>query len=819
MTPDRARARSTSRSDRPLGERLLELDAWFDATAVRVALSALILISVLPLQVVDTLRLAFLVVFSVEVSLRAAVFIARSRLRGERTLSEILFLFLDFLATASFLPIDMLSLIGVDTSVLRLVRAARMLLLLAYWGPLFRDFFQIALRRERLYQFGVIAVFAVLLTASGAAAMRLFDLRDIDTDGNGIPGEVSDWELHNVLWWSFRQVQDPGNMIQKTDEVGLLVVSLTLTGGGMLLVAFLIGIGANLVEEVFRAGRYRPLNTRDHTIILNAGPESLGVLVEISSYYRKQLSKPRMVVVGESPERPDFLNEPHVRQFRYLPGRPTDLQTLARASVAQSRRVVLLAPGSGHEADAATVTSALAVLDAGGETQVAAEVNHPQNADLLDRPGKRTIPVLARRLASLVLGQVAVSPGLKGVLDELLSSDGSEIYTCVSGEAACRAFPPSLPLQGDLAERIPAVHAASGVILIGVLTERERRGGQRTLAPRLNPTDLRGSRGLIGVADRFRSLREVVEACHADGGEAPVPPPSAGALVRVRTSDYPRKVLILGFHEDAVEIVDQLVRLCEPGLELRVLVGTVDKRQGTLEALREQLEEPGDLPIAAQGAELHIAQPGGTTRVLVEARDRLTGGLYAEALLGEGRPDTIIILRRDREDLDPDAATVLGVLRLMEVAGDARGCDLPHLLVELSDPDKAELLRKQTVGHPIAERMSLVCTEVLRQRVLAQSFFVPGLSALYRELLTAGAQELLTFDPIAPATFGELLATLPPREGVIPIAVATEDPDAPFRLRVHVSPPPRFGAAECERIVRIYAVGPSERRTEAQRRG
>lgn len=815
-------ATRSGRWERGLGERLLALDHWFDSTGVRLLLSTLILVSLLPLQVVDTLRNAFLAIFAVEVSLRAGILVARSRVRGERYLSEALFLGLDLLATLSFLPFDMLSVVGVDTSVLRLVRAARMVLLLAYWGPLFRDFFQIALRRERLYQFGVIAVFAALLTASGAAALRLFDLRAVDTDANGVAGEPADWELHNVLWWSFRQVQDPGNLTQGTQEVGLLVVSLTLTGGGMLLVAFLIGIGANLVEEVFRAGRYRPLTIRDHTIILNAGPESLGVLVEISSYYRKQLSKPRMVVIGEEAERPDFLNEPHVRRFRYMPGRPTDLQTLTRVSVGSARRAVLLASGAGQEADAATVTAALAVLDAGGQTQVAAEVNHPHNADLLDRPGNRTIPVLARRLASLVLGQAAVSPGLLPVLDELLSSEGSEIYTCVSGEAACRSLPQTLPVEGPLWPRIEAVHAERGVVLIGVLAERERGGGAKTLLPRLNPADLRESRGFIGVADRFRSLREVVEECHA-GAWAPsgdAAPPAGRAPVRVRTQDYPRKVLILGFHEDAVEVVDQLVRLCMPGLEVRVLVGNAAKRDATLDALLEQLGEPGDLSLAVDGTGLRIAQPGGASHVLVEARDRLTAGLYANALLDDERPDTILILRRDRPDLDPDAATVLGVLRLMEAASRA-GVEgaLPHVVVELSDPDKAELLRKQTAGHPIAARMSLVCTEVLRQRVLAQSFFVPGLSTLYRELLTAGAQELLTLEPTGPTTFGDLLATLPARDGVIPVAVATADPAAPFGLRAHVSPPAVFGAGPGERIVRVYAVGPAERRLAAQGRG
>lgn len=803
-----------------ISERLLVADQALTSAAARIVLSVLILVSVMPMHAVEALRSAFLIIFSIEISLRLGIMAARSYLRGERNVSEALFIALDMVATASFLPIDTLSVFGVDTSVLRLVRAARMLLLLAYWGPTFRDFFQIALRRERLYQFGVIITFALMLTATGAAALRLFDLRHVDTDGNGVPGEAADWDLQNVLWWSFRQVQDPGNMLQDTHEVGVLVVSLALTGGGMLLVAFLIGIGASLVEEVFRAGRYRPLALRDHTIILNAGPDSLGVLIEISSYYRKQLSKPRMVVIGEGTDRPDFLNEPHVRSFRYLPGRSGDLQTLARAAVKTARRVVLLAPGTGQEADAATVTTALAVLDAGGTTQVAAEVNHPNNADLLERPGKGTIPVLARRLASLVLGQATVSPGIEAVLDELLSSDGSEIYTCVSGEGACARLPPTLAMSGRMGRHIAATHADSQVVLIGTLVSRERGAGVSTLVPRLNPLSLDGLevRGLIGVADRFRSLRRVVELCHAPGlpvdAEAPVTEP----LARVRTGDHPRRVLILGFHEDAVEIVDQLVRLCAPGLEVRILVGTAAKRDVTVDALLDQLGAPGDLSLSVDASVLRVAMPGGVSEIAVEARDRLTPGLYANALLDEERPDAVIILRRDRPDLDPDAATVLGVLRLMESAqSQPPGAHrpLPHVVAELYDPDKLNLLRALTTNHPLGARLSLICTEVMRQRVLAQSFFVPGLSALYRELLRAGEQEILTLDPVGAPTFGALMRSLPESLGAIPIAVATADPGAPFGLRIHVNPPASFGG-EGEEIVRVYAIGPAGLRLAAQ---
>ena len=823
MEPDRRRDRKGE-----LVDLVFRADALLGTGWVRVLLSAVILLSVLPIGIVEHLRLVFLLLFGVELSVRTTIFTVRWRLRNERYLSEALFLTLDLLATLSFLPIDMLSFVGADMSVLRLVRAARMLLLLAYWGPYFRDFFQIALGRERLYQFGLVAVFALMLSATGAAALRLFDLRLIDTNGNGIPGEEDDWGLINVLWWSFRQVQDPGNLLQDTHELGVLAVSLALTTGGMLLVAFLIGIGASLVEELFRAGRHRPLALRNHTVILNAGADSLGVLSEISSYYRKQVSRPRMVVMGSSPERPDFMNQPNVRRFRYLPGRPTDLGDLTKAAVGSARRVVLLAAGSGQEADADTVTVALAVRERSEDAMVAAEINHPRNAALMAAARGRTIPVLARRLASLVMGQCIVSPGAELVMGELLSSDGSEIYTCVSGEAACSGTPWCLPLDGHLHDAIMPAYERGRVILLGVLHERTIPSGAARpttlLVPTLNPGPLRDIpvRGLIGVADSFRSLKQQVELA-AKGGlsraTAPAPLADDDPLVRVHIDDYPRNVLVLGFHDDAVETMEQLVRLCEPGLVVRILVGTTSKRRRVVDALIEQLGSVGDLDLQVTAEGPAVRYPSGTTRLVVETQDRLRPGLYTEAIDGEHRPDTMLLLRRDRPELDPDAATVLGMLRLMESAAATLARrpdhDLPHIVAELADPEKLALIRSRLRGHVLGTSCSLVCTESLRQRILAQSFFVPALTELYQELLTAGEQELLTLEPTRPATFRELLARLPREQGLIPIAVAYRSDEQPCGLRVVVNPDPE---ADDDGVVdRIFAVGGSELRERAQR--
>ena len=113
---------------------------WFERTlesqVTRISLSALIILSLLPPDTTRSLApgiqpsqlsLAFLLIFSIEFSLRATVFVLHLT-RRRATTGEIILLGLDLLAVISFIPMEGL----VDLPYVRLFRLMRLSLLIGY---------------------------------------------------------------------------------------------------------------------------------------------------------------------------------------------------------------------------------------------------------------------------------------------------------------------------------------------------------------------------------------------------------------------------------------------------------------------------------------------------------------------------------------------------------------------------------------------------------------------------------------------------------------------------------------------------------------
>jgi hypothetical protein len=126
-----------------------------------------------------------------------------------------------------------------------MLRVVRLVALLSYWAPALRDLRVVLLRRERSRQVVVMGALVGLLTFVGALALDQLDIAsgaNIDYDDDGEVTE-RDHKFHVHLWWAFRQIQDPGNMLGAPEAAGAVVVSMVLTVFGLFLVSFLIGLG------------------------------------------------------------------------------------------------------------------------------------------------------------------------------------------------------------------------------------------------------------------------------------------------------------------------------------------------------------------------------------------------------------------------------------------------------------------------------------------------------------------------------------------------------------------------------------------------
>lgn len=531
----------------------------------RLLLSIAIIVSLLPFEWVPAFDGLFLLLFGGEFLLRAMLIFRGEDLvahgpapGGTPTRAEVedargwrwpssgttLLLVLDLLALLSFLP----SLIGLDaaeTRWLRLFRLSRMLLLLSYWAPLVRDVWTVMLQRERARQ--VVLMGFIVLALSFAGAVVIDQMREagdeiIDFDGDGVSGysdtgealDPDDERFVVHLWWAFRQIQDPGNMMASPEQAVAVVVSLGLTVVGLFMVTFLIGLGTDVVRELMELSRLRPPGLRGHTIVVNVNPSTQQLVHELYRYSRKLLPEGRLssrwllellrntergirgaryLVVGRGHEPPDFLREPGLGRILYRQAQVDDHSFLHRTDVAAAQRVVLLADPDADDPDAATIQALLTITESLHDADEDAARRDPPFAwgigptrarlliaEILDESNvaaaraaitgdgtgrdharTRAFVVPSERLIALFNACITHRPGVGRLLEELLTSHGHELYTMffdLPGLGYRRDRRPNLPddpsaVMAELIQRARSLPTRKRVVPVGVLMAGE----------------------------------------------------------------------------------------------------------------------------------------------------------------------------------------------------------------------------------------------------------------------------------------------------------------------------------------------------------
>lgn len=547
-------------------------------------LSAAIIISLLPFGWVPRLDAAFLLLFLIEFLLRALLIFRGEALYAhgnatgvtptEAELAEqrgwqwpstgtVLLLVLDLLALLSFVP----AIIGIEsaeTRWLRLFRLSRMVLLLSYWAPLVRDVWSVMARQERAKQVVLLGFIVLALSFAGAVVIdQLHTGKDeelIDFDGDQIYGvdehgealDPDDERFIVHLWWAFRQIQDPGNMLNSPEQAAAVVVSLALTIFGLFMVSFLIGLGTDVVRELMEISRLRPPDLRGHTIVVNIDPSTQQLLHELIRYSRKLLPGgdlslgwlaqllrnttqrgirgARYLAVGRSHDAPDFLRQPALAKVFYRQAHLEDETFLQRTDVIDAQRVVLLADLDAKDPDAETIQALLTITESLREAdeeqarrasllfgldskrkrarlliaEVLDESNVPAARSAITGDGRgqtRAFVVPSERLIALFVACIARRPGVGRLLEELLTSHGHELYTLffdLAGLGYHRAHRPSLSDDPSevMAELIRRARSLPGsrVVPVGVLMAGVDGGEE--LIVHINPEPDFGSIGL-----------------------------------------------------------------------------------------------------------------------------------------------------------------------------------------------------------------------------------------------------------------------------------------------------------------------------------
>ncbi|WP_437732126.1 hypothetical protein [Sorangium sp. So ce1335] len=540
----------------PRPSLLLRLAAGLETRPVKLALSLLILVSVLPIQgLEDELRPYFLGIFGVELLLRAALLRQRGR---ERSRLDVLLFAFDVIAWLSFLPLERL-LDAHAAHALPVLRLSRLFLLLRFTREIAIDLYAILTRRELLEQFGLVTL-AVWGLAFGASVVLSHLAVPHDYDGRG---PVPDASFLDRIWWSFRQLESADNLVSNLHVHPLVaLISLGLTMVGVFVTSFIIGIGASVVEQVVRAARRRPVGYAGHALVIGPVHEAEMLVQEFVRLYERHRSLrsirlselwlwllrrgpaptrhalPRMALLGTEDDPPAYLYAAGMRWVVYRKGDSAQPEALELVGAAGAKRALFLARhDAGPDADAVTAMALSSFRTQNRRGHVFVEVQETRNRDLIQAVGgPGTFPLDMQRFLGLFLCQHLITPGVESLYADLMTADGSEFYTHVflgADEARAVARLGEGP-GGEISfSRMARAAHAQGVILAGVFlgdAVPERREGElvpvdglvQWLNPLLDPPEgspawalgaragrvpARRLRGLIGVSATYAPLR------------------------------------------------------------------------------------------------------------------------------------------------------------------------------------------------------------------------------------------------------------------------------------------------------------------------
>lgn len=769
---------------------LKRLESIIETRTARIFLVVLVVLSVLPLPgVEEILWPVFLVVFGADLAIRIALMVDDPR---HRKLFDYALVTVDALALLSFLPLE--TILGEIGTPLRL---ARLLLLVRFVRALAEDVYSVLTRREQVQQFVLVTLAVVGMAFTSAVALTLLGLHE-ETEkdlprshqaANADEGaEATFWDH---MWWSFRQIESPDNLVRSLRiEPFVAIVSLTLTITGVFIVSFIIGLGSNVVGHVMRAERRRPVTYRGHAVVIGPVVDRAELVAEFVRIYDKnrQLRRirprevyewlfkgapkpkrhalPRIALLGPAPEPPDYLLEREMRWVIYRQGEPASTEALDLVAATHAKRAILLGTHAGLDTDAVTIASLAAFREHNTDAHVFVELHDSVNAPLARTVGGRgTFPLDVPAFIGNFLLQYLVIPGIEGVFADLLTAKGSEFYTHVYVDKR------ELAAIARLAEREPELrwadvwHAArkDGVLVVGALLGTGDFG--RTpyelipidrLTQALNPTANGGAirtrdlRGIIAISPSYLPLRRFARRLLAEPLASSAVPAQRPIVSHLSVDDRPvERVLVVGYAPALGTLVRGLARLVA-GVEVLVVIGA---REDARTSLRERLKAL-DL-----GLEDHTPGPTG-------ARIELVNGGHATVFTHEGSDLTqfavdhltqsvdAAVFLADPDSLDPDARTLLRVLRFARALeeGQAPRGERLHLLVEFASERRGSRLEVELergrcgFTEPNALRLTRLSTDRLKNYFMVHSAFVPGVLALYEQILATSGQTIVRLD-------------------------------------------------------------------------
>eukprot|EP00250_Pteridium_aquilinum_P011030 c19793_g1_i1 orf=1410-3884(-) len=249
---------------------------------------------------------------------------------------------------------------------------------------------------------------------------------------------VGDEDLSDALWRSWTYVADSGN---HADSVGLgpRIVSVSISIGGMLIFALMLGLVSDAISEKvdsLRKGKSEVIE-RGHTLILGWS-DKLGSLLKQLAIANQSLGGGVVVVLAERDKEEMELDIAKL-EFNLMgtsvicrSGSPLIMADLKKVSVSKARSIIVLAEvenADQSDARALRVVLSLTAVKEGLRGHIVVELSDLDNEPLVKLVGGEVVEtVVAHDVIGRLMIQCARQPGLAQIWEDILGFDKAEFY-------------------------------------------------------------------------------------------------------------------------------------------------------------------------------------------------------------------------------------------------------------------------------------------------------------------------------------------------------------------------------------------------------
>ncbi|KAJ0034851.1 hypothetical protein Pint_26194 [Pistacia integerrima] len=317
---------------------------------------------------------------------------------------------------------------------------------------------EVSLNKQLAYQ---VDIFLSVHPYAKPLALLFATLLLICLGGLALYG-VTDDGIADCLWLSWTYVADSGNHAN-SEGIGPRLVSVSISFGGMLIFAMMLGLVSDAISEKFdslRKGRSEVVE-RNHTLILGWS-DKLGSLLNQLAIANESLGGGMVVVMAERDKEEMELDIAKM-EFDFKgtsvicrSGSPLILADLKKVSVSKARAIIVLAEdGNADQSDARALRTVLSLtgVKEGLRGHIVVELSDLDNEVLVKLVGGELVEtVVAHDVIGRLMIQCARQPGLAQIWEDILGFENCEFYIKrwptldgMSFEDVLISFPDAIP--------------------------------------------------------------------------------------------------------------------------------------------------------------------------------------------------------------------------------------------------------------------------------------------------------------------------------------------------------------------------------------